>query len=405
MSNVSVAEKDVLAAGRTPDQKKSDSVWKWTAMGVGLIAGTAMLMAIKTMTRHLVAVGSGELKQYDQPFCQTFVMFLGEGMCLLVVFYEDHVTKKTGRAHGVFEFATAEDLAKPRTPWWYWVLPACLDGIGTTLTNAALTMTYGSTVQILRTTMLVLTSLFALCLMRKPLRIHEWLGIFVMTGGMISAGIMAVLHPEVAESIDPTKSKIGVVLTLIGTIFSAIQLAVEEKFFDKTYCPPLMGVGVEGCTGAFLSIFAIIICHYAKFYNFRDGIDQLKNSPRIIGCYVGVFFTVFIFNGAGLLTTFLGGGILRGVLYTCRSPVLYLVELAARMQTFTVGGIVSVILTSLGFLIYAYILPGINRRNTPSTHHILRKGVPCFCTYELEETDNEGDEGAEALMGGPSEEI
>lgn len=372
--------------------ESSRRFWKWIAASLCLIAGVMCVFAVKLQSRDDRPVQSGELKPFDQPFIQTIVMFFGEGLCILVWLSDELFIKgKRKRAFGLFEFPTTEDLQKRLTPWWWWCLPSILDLTGTTISNVAFAITYGSTVQMLRNSLLVMTSITSLILVRRPLRVHEWLGVIFMTAGMVSAGIMSVINPD-KHGIYEGHSWLGVVLTIGSTIFSAVQMTIEEFYFQKTYSPPMRAVGIEGLSGVVLSVAFIVVSHFAGFYNFAEGWYQMNHSSLLIGTNIWFLFSVLVFNGAGLMTTFLGSAVLRTVIDACRAPIVFLIELAGKLQAFTWGGLASLILSTLGFLTFSYIIPFVSKQRTPRAHTFCRKGVNCCCTIPLPPSDDELEE-------------
>lgn len=357
----------------------------WLVALTCLVSGVGSVMSIKWTGRNEVAMCDGcERGKHDHPFVVTFVMFAGESMCGYVwLFDELYMKKKRGRRHGVFERPSEADQRKRPTPLWWWTLPTLVDLIGSSAVNAAFAMTNASTVQILRNSMLCWCAIITMVMMKRPLRVHEWLGIVVMTAGMVASAVAAILKDDGGQG---DRAWLGIVLALAGTVFASFQLIVEEKFFEKTYTPPMKGVGIEGLVGLILTVFVTLICHYAKWYNFTKAIYQIKHSVTLRNAYGIYLLFAFVFNASGLLTTFLASGLLRGVIFSFRAPIVYILELCFKWTEFGVLELFSVILSVLGFFIFAYFLPFINRRTTPHTHALLRKGVPCFCTLPLEDS-------------------
>lgn len=385
---VAVESKHSALADTTPVLVPSWAVW--AVAGVCFVSGTMCNVAVKLQNREVSPVCDGcAAEGFNQPFWQTFIMFCGEALCLFAFWFDRWWGARKGFAGGVTEFATVHDLSRRQSPWFWWIFPAFLDLSGTAIINVAFTMTYASTVQMMRNFILVVNAIITIIMMRRPIRVHEWIGIVIMTAGMIASGVQAMMTPDESSSVNSDLAWLGIVLTLLGTVLNGVQLIVEEKFLEKAYMPPLKGVGVEGFCGGFLNIIAIIVSHYAGFWNFKHGWYQMNHNGAILAGNIWYLVVVFIFNGSGLGVTKLGSGLLRSVIYSCRAPVLFLVEMALGWQSFSAGAMVGLILSVIGFLFYAYALPGLGKQQKPATYKKLRKGVPCFCTKELPDTDDE----------------
>lgn len=359
--------------------------------------------SITTVVSGIFSAMSTKLqnRQYNffAPFWQELIMFSGECLCFLVWTFDEYYFKGIrGRAWGLFEYPRPDDLKKPPTPFWWWAFPSVLDLVATSLQLIAETITYASTVAIFRNLSLILSAFTTIILMRRPLRYHEWIGVIVMTVGLIFGAMSAVLHPDETSVVSANKAWLGIVCTIVGTIASSVQLVVEEKFLSNHYCPPLKAVGCEGIFGLLVSIPCIVVPHAIKFNKSKRGrlIDMAypwwlmnHNSKVMAGNFLFLFAVVF-FNGAGLITTQLGSGLLRaGLMYACRAPFIWFVELTFKWSKFEPFYFAGLIILVIGFFIYSYHIPFVNRRRTPNAHRTLRKGLPCFCTHELPDSDTE----------------
>lgn len=129
-----------------------------------------------------------------------------------------------------------------------------LDFTATYLCNVALTMTYAATVQMLRNFNVVLTAVLTLVMIRRALKVHEWIGVFGITGAMVLAAIPAFNEPD--PSVSGNKSAIGIILALAGTSVQGVQLLTEEFFFRKGRYSPLKAIGCEGAAGIIYSFIA-----------------------------------------------------------------------------------------------------------------------------------------------------
>jgi hypothetical protein len=264
-----------------------------------------------------------------------------------------------------------------------------LDLIGTAIINVAFTIGYASTIQMLRNTMLICTSLFSIVLIRRPLRSHEVIGILIMTVGMVVGGIYAIRNPDETSSVSDDKAWLGIVLTLIGTVFNAFQIILEEWYFKTHYMEPMLCMGLQGAFGLGFNAIAILIFHYSGVSNMAHGFYQMGQDTTILIGNIWYLIVVCFFNAGSICVTKLGSGLLRAVIYSLRAPIVWVVELIVGWQIFSVEQLMALILSAIGFFFYAFIMPGIRLDNWPKTYRFFRYQVPCFCTRHDPQTELE----------------
>lgn len=78
------------------------------------------------------------------------------------------------------------------------------------------------------------------------LKILEWLGIFIIIGGLVLVGAADMLSSTAGSAHSKTDMIIGDVLIVVAQIVSASQMVIEEKFVAGQDIPPLQAVGWEG---------------------------------------------------------------------------------------------------------------------------------------------------------------
>ena len=78
----------------------------------------------------------------------------------------------------------------------------------------------------------VITCLFSFFFLHKPYFRHHWLGVILVTGGVILVGIAAVLFGPKEESSE-TSIVVGVVLLLLAQFFVATQFLIEAILFER----------------------------------------------------------------------------------------------------------------------------------------------------------------------------
>ncbi len=113
--------------------------------------------------------------------------------------------------------------------------------------GVGLLMTYASTFQMLRGSVVVFTSLLSLVFLRKNLRVAQWIGLGILVLGLITVGISSVLVPK--NSTQAPNPVLGNVLIVVAQLVVATQMVVEEHFLSEYNIPPLLVVGWEGVFG------------------------------------------------------------------------------------------------------------------------------------------------------------
>lgn len=336
-----------------------------------LLTGLGTIFVAKWQNRHYLSPSPYAAPvYYEQPYWQTFIMFIAEALCLFIYYVDTKVTKR-----GILEFTSALENPASPTPWWWFALPSLADLVGTSLVNFAFAMTYASTVQMLRNSLVLFTAAISIVTLRKPLRVYEWTGIVVMTLGMLLSGIDAILNPEKATNSDPSKSYLGIVLVLIGTVLNAITIISEEWMLKVRYCPPFRAVGYCGVTGLIWNLIALPIVQLAGIQDVKANFYMIRNSTTLLVSQFVYIVTSLVFNGSGMIVTKIGSGLLKGTLYACRAPLMWLIEIALGWQNFSYISLGGLVLTFFGFFVYANLVP----RPKSQEPSLYDAEVPCCC--------------------------
>eukprot|EP01055_Gregarina_sp_Pseudo9_P000588 Gregarina_sp_Pseudo_9__587@NODE_1377_length_1650_cov_54_443824_g1285_i0_p1_GENE_NODE_1377_length_1650_cov_54_443824_g1285_i0NODE_1377_length_1650_cov_54_443824_g1285_i0_p1_ORF_typecomplete_len431_score24_57SLC35F/PF06027_12/18SLC35F/PF06027_12/4_5e26Nuc_sug_transp/PF04142_15/88Nuc_sug_transp/PF04142_15/3_4e24CRTlike/PF08627_10/2_2e02CRTlike/PF08627_10/2_1e21UAA/PF08449_11/1e02UAA/PF08449_11/1e13TPT/PF03151_16/3_9e12PUNUT/PF16913_5/1_3e07EamA/PF00892_20/41EamA/PF00892_20/9_7e06EamA/PF00892_20/7_4 len=362
---------------------------KWIAAFVCFAGGVFAAYAFKWHNKVTVArcgdVDDPECspKLFVGAFLQTLLMFLAESICLLIWVVDNHINSPKGRVPWVDFTQTHQSFNKPNGHWWGWVLPACLDNAGTVMSNLAYILTYASTVQMLKNLVVVVCALLQLVVIRRALRIHEWIGTITITGAMVLTAIPAIIDPETSEENDGSKAWLGVLLAILGTSCQGFQIIFEEWLFTKWRYSPIKAVGVEGLAGIVGVVIIMPIAQATGLENVRGSFYQFGHSTKIIVIAVFYIFASIGFNGGGLATTKLGGGLLRAIMAALRAPAVWLLDLMNGWIAFDFYNLGSIFLFLIGFAIHVRCYPP---SKLPKFHHILSKPLHFCCTrLELDE--------------------
>eukprot|EP01083_Nonionella_stella_P241157 842364_1 len=145
--------------------------------------------------------------------------------------------------------------------------------------------------------------------------------------------------PELEKS-KPTYELAALVLVVVGQLFTAGQMVIQEKILSKYDTPPMKAVGYEGVFG-FLTLSVLIVIFYfipttdsVLFYdvfcptgqveNMLDAAIQMWNKPTIILAFLGLIGSIAVFNYVGMTITKVMSATHRMVLDTVRTIFIWM---------------------------------------------------------------------------------
>lgn len=165
-------------------------------------------------------------------------------------------------------------LVEPQATYsrWMFLPPALMDMVATSTMYVGLNLTYASSFQMLRGSVIVFTGLLSVAFLHRVLENIKWIGIwFVLLGlGVVGASdllfmsgdshgrnniitgnpLLSILGSEQAKTNCLTLFKrIGDLLIIMAQIITSCQMVYEEKFINKHNVPALKAVGWEGVFG------------------------------------------------------------------------------------------------------------------------------------------------------------
>ncbi|KAL6069940.1 Solute carrier family 35 member F6 [Balamuthia mandrillaris] len=225
-----------------------------------LVAGMLLTGSINTIVKRAQNEASakgidGKDRQFEHPWFQTWVMFIGEFLCLGGLFvqrYLEYRRRKQADAKS-FQYGPINDevevpplTPKPRIFQWVLILPTLFDLAGTTLAGIGLLWIYASVWQMLRGSIIVFTGILSVIFLKRKLSAYHWLGMAIVVLGLALVGTASILGESGSKGY---KMYLGIGLILLGQLCSAGQMVVEETFVKGRALPPLQIVGLEGFFG------------------------------------------------------------------------------------------------------------------------------------------------------------
>eukprot|EP01103_Thecamoeba_quadrilineata_P015403 TRINITY_DN4860_c0_g1_i1.p1 TRINITY_DN4860_c0_g1~~TRINITY_DN4860_c0_g1_i1.p1 ORF type:complete len:265 (+),score=32.49 TRINITY_DN4860_c0_g1_i1:287-1081(+) len=234
-------------------------------------------------------------------------MFLGEFGCLVAYLIwrlfkkqdsdstelESHHTKK--RMHPIF-----------------FLPPAFCDLLATSLSYIALNITYTSSYQMFKSSVIIFTGILSCLVLKTSFSAQKCVGIILVTFGLFLVGLSDFLFGS--DSGTAKAPILGDVIIVFGTLITSIQVVIEEKLVVKNRMPPLLAVGWEGVFGLTMLGLLVIPLYFIKVpflsslpdHRLEDPYDafvQIKNAPTIGFWVVVNVVTIGFFNFAGICVT------------------------------------------------------------------------------------------------------
>lgn len=319
----------------------------WTSYQLSLAFMMVITGSINTLSTKwaddLKSVGrDGTLRAFDHPFMQASSMFLGEILCLVTFKIMYFIYSKQG-------VENEKALTKGNRNFNPFILfiPAMCDMTATSIMYVGLTMTYASSFQMFRGSVIIFVGLLSVGFLERILKKREWAGIFMVIVGLTTVGAADFMFSPKGED-NPDRNSIitGDILIIIAQVITAIQMVVEEKFVTGQDIPPLQAVGWEGLFG-----FIVLSLLQIPFYfihvgppfsnNSRgvledaiEGFIQIGNNWRLFFAIMGTIISIAFFNFAGISVTKEMSATSRMVLDSVRTIVIWIVGLLFMHQSF-----------------------------------------------------------------------
>jgi len=267
-----------------------------------------VLLMVTTGTLNTVSAGlqiarqakgiDGEYNYFEHPFVQTLFMMFGECLCMGAYLILKYVVYKDNP-----EVIDGPD-AKPMNPLVLWPA-AFLDIFATGLGYLGMIfMANPGFFQMLRCTPIIWCGLLSIPFLGQRLKAHNWIGIGILSAGLMIKAIPDAVKPFVDYTINGTdihpdslgnilpddphgweycnfrleypekvkpinlrpldvfeedggeemsaavKLLVGIALVIVAEFFHGVQFVYEAKYLTKYNIPPLKVVGLEGINGA-----------------------------------------------------------------------------------------------------------------------------------------------------------
>eukprot|EP01128_Nolandella_sp_AFSM9_P009779 TRINITY_DN640_c8_g1_i1.p1 TRINITY_DN640_c8_g1~~TRINITY_DN640_c8_g1_i1.p1 ORF type:complete len:398 (+),score=78.51 TRINITY_DN640_c8_g1_i1:134-1327(+) len=312
-----------------------------TFLVIGMLATGALNTISKKFQNQVIVRGlDGTAHPFDHAWFQTWVMFVGETLCLIGLLYvrwrDQRARTNTERWKQSYESGELDPIARP-TPVCapVFLIPTIFDLAGTTFGGIGLLFVSGSVWQMVRGTIIVFTGILSVLFLKRKLYLHHWLGMGVVVSGLLVVASSQIIPAGAGKS---SNAVMGIGFILLGQVMNAIQMVFEEMLIKKKgKYHPLAVVGMEGLSGVVLMTALILPTLYflpatgevgSNFHdNSLDAIVQIANSQFLLVMTILYLFSIAFYNFFGLSVTKALTVVHRTLIDALRTIVVWLVNL------------------------------------------------------------------------------
>lgn len=187
-----------------------------------------------------------------------------------------------------------------------------LDMIATSTMYIGLNLTYASSFQMLRGSVIVFVAIFSMIFLQKKLLLREWTGIAFIIIGLTAVGLSDIMGSSTGKDSDRTDILIGDSLIILAQIITASQMVFEEKFVAGLDIPALQAVGWEGFFGFSVLSLLLVPMYFIsapggdpnkKVEDAIDAFYMIMNNKTLLIPIGGTIVSIAFFNFAGISVT------------------------------------------------------------------------------------------------------
>ncbi|XP_029172197.1 solute carrier family 35 member F6 isoform X2 [Nylanderia fulva] len=307
-----------------------------------IITGSFNTLSVKYADRQVVLGQDDQLRHFNHPFMQSLFMFIGEAFCFLafkILYYYYN-----RRADGSVDNNVLTKGSRMFNPIIL-LVPALCDMCATSIMYIGLNMTYASSFQMLRGSVIVFTGILSIGFLNRKLGMREWIGIGFVITGLAFVGISDILTMEDAD-ISANSIITGDLLIIFAQVITAVQMVVEEKYMGEQDIPALQAIGWEGIFGCIGISIALIPLNYiiapppfadnsrGTLEATTEALIEIGSSSKLLIAVIGIAFSIAFFNFAGISVTKEMSATTRMILDSVRTIVIWVFCLALQWQVF-----------------------------------------------------------------------
>lgn len=336
-----------------------------------IVTGSFNTLSVKYADQQVVLGEDGQLRYFNHPFMQSSFMFFGEALCFVAfkIFYYYY----NRRGDGSVDNNVLTKGSRIFNPFIL-LIPALCDMFATSIMYIGLNMTYASSFQMLRGSVIVFTGLLSIGFLNRKLGVREWTGIGFVIIGLAFVGVSDILTMENSD-ISINSVITGDLLIIFAQVITAVQMVVEEKYMGQQDIPALQAIGWEGIFGFIgISIIMIPFNYITAPPPFADNsrgtleateeaFIQIGSNNKLLIAVIGIAFSIAFFNFAGISVTKEMSATTRMILDSVRTIVIWIFSLTFRWQAFHYMQLIGFVILVTGMACYNNIvIPQLIRR-------------------------------------------
>lgn len=220
--------------------------------------------------------------------------------------------------------------------------------VGTSVMYVGLNLTFASSFQMLRGSVIVFVGLLSVAFLNRRLVAREWSGIMFVIFGLAIVGAADFMSTDADATGNYSRNNIitGDLLIITAQIITSVQMVYEERYVAGMDIPALQAVGWEGAFGFSVLGLLLVPMYYihvgAPFNNnahgsledFFDAFAQISGNGQLQLALLGTVVSIAFFNFAGISVTKEISATTRMVLDSVRTMVIWVVALGVGWQQF-----------------------------------------------------------------------
>jgi drug/metabolite transporter (DMT)-like permease len=289
---------------------------------------------------------------FNKPWMGNLFMFIGELLLFVSVWSEP---KRQRQSQSQSDLMTN----LPDLPSIYLALPASLDVLGSGLSGVSMLFISASVWQMLRGSMIIYTAILSVIFLKRKLSSQHFIGLLTAFAGLSLVGYSAYLDSAPAdafrslfagtflfnhlrgigeESDSSSLVMLGIILTVLSQLCSAVQVVVEEamlKNTDRFRTPsPSRVVAFEGLWGFIIMsvvLFAMQIVpgdDHGSYENSVDAYEKMSNNSFLFFLIVVYCLSIALFNQCGMAVSKYLSSLHRTLIDSLRAVVVWGAQLA-----------------------------------------------------------------------------
>lgn len=340
------------------------SNYQRTLATLQIVTGSFNTLSVKYADRQVVLGEDEQLRPFNHPFMQSLFMFFGEALCFLAfkIFYYYYNRRSDGSVDNN-PLTKGSRIFNP----FILLIPALCDMCATSIMYIGLNMTYASSFQMLRGSVIIFTGMLSIGFLNRKLGVREWIGIGFVIAGLAFVGASDILTME-NNDISANSVITGDLLIIFAQVITAVQMVVEEKYVGQQDIPALQAIGWEGIFGFIGISIALIPLNYIKVPppfadNSRGTLEateealiQIGSNSQLLIAVIGIAFSIAFFNYAGISITKEMSATTRMILDSVRTIVIWIFSLLFQWQVFHYMQLIGFIILLIGMACYNNIV-------------------------------------------------